>query len=177
MNAFAKPEILQKQLAHLLFVTLHIQCGMGFLGIDFLTKEQSRRNMLIRLDLADDTEAPMNGKEDKLANTKSSSSRMTRAGRFQRGAGPFIIFTALPYMLQIIAFGNINKFAFVCVEHDMHRIVRLGELFEDHNNLAAMAADSATSPEGTSIASRVGVMQDPATFCVYSDALSLTSFF
>lgn len=146
MRSFAHPEILEKQLAHLLFVTIHIQCGMGFLGIDFLKKEQSRRNQLIRLDLADeDTSEP----DNVVATTadEKTSARHVRASRFQRSAGPFILFAALPYMLQIITFGNINKFAFVCVEHEMHRIVRLDELFEDHNNLAAMAADSATSPE------------------------------
>ena len=151
MSSFAHPEILKKQLAHLLFVTGHIQCGMGFLGIAFLTKEQSRRNQLIRLDLADEdsseTLSRTTGSKSKETEESKVSARHVRARRFQRSAGPFILFAALPYMLQIITFGNINKFAFVCLEHDMHRIVRLDEIFEDHNNLAAMAADSATSPE------------------------------
>jgi hypothetical protein len=155
MSAFAHPEILRKQVSHLFFVTFHIQVGMGFIGIDFLTQEQTRRNSLIRLDLAsgDDGEdsRSANGTSDDPKKADSlGTAKMARARRFQRGAAPFILFTAFPYMLQIILYGNVNMFAFTCFEHDMHRSVRLNEIFEDHNNLAAMAADSATSPESTS---------------------------
>jgi hypothetical protein len=158
MSAFSHAEVLRKQVSHLFFVTFHIQVGMGFIGIDFLRQEQARRNNLIRLDLASGDEVA----EDSANGTTSdndhgpqkpdsvTAAKMARAKRFQRGAGPFILFAAFPYMLQIILCGNVNQFAFTCFEHDIHRSVRLNEIFEDHNNLAAMAADSATSPESTS---------------------------
>ena len=43
--------LLHGMLQHLLFVTFHIQVGMGHIGIDFLTSEQRRKNMLIRMDV------------------------------------------------------------------------------------------------------------------------------
>lgn len=156
MLAFANPHVLRKQVGHLLFVTFHIQVGMGFLGIDFLKEEQSRRNQLVRMDLGDvDDQHVVQNNGERSASSRSQptkgnsidNNKLVRAKRFQRGAAPFIVFVAMPYMLQIILFGNINKFAFTCLEHDLHRIVRLNEIFEDHNNLAAMTADSTTSPE------------------------------
>ena len=147
MEAFADPDVLWKQVGHLFFVTFHIQVGMGFMGIDFLTQEQDRRNQLIRLDVEKDSAAG-NGASAK----DKTSPALARAHRFQRGAAPFILFTAMPYMIRIIGFGNTNKFAFTCVQHDMHRTVRLNKLFDDNSNLAAMAANSATSPDGKCIA-------------------------
>jgi hypothetical protein len=177
MARFASnPEILRRQVSHLLFVTFHIQVGMGFLGIDFLRQEQGRRNELVRMDVvgsttleqasadaqqsneivgrrgvsngsANGSKTPSASAEQKKENVQDV--RMDRARRFQRTAPAFILWTALPYMFQIIAFGNINKFAFMCVQHDLHRSVRHNQLFERDNRLMAMAADSATSPEGT----------------------------
>jgi len=176
MITFAHPEVLSKQLSHLFFVTFHIQAAMGFLGIDFLRQEQSRRNQLIRLDVTDPSASSALSESDggvvhadngerhthgsnhqqdgsKEGGRESSSilaAKHARARRFQRGAAPFILFCATPYMLQIITYGNINKFAFTCLEHDLHRTVRLNELFDDDSNLAAMAqAESAAPPDGT----------------------------
>ena len=78
----------------------------------------------------------------------TTSIMQEKANRFQRGAAPFIFFTAVPYMVQIIFFGNINKFASSCLEHDMHRQIRLNELFDQDNHLQALAVETATSPEG-----------------------------
>ena len=44
-------KLLHDMMEHLLFVTLHVQVGMGHLGIGFLTKEQERKNMLVRMDV------------------------------------------------------------------------------------------------------------------------------
>jgi len=40
MGKFQKAYVLSKQVSHLLFVTFHIQFGIGYLGIDFLRLEQ-----------------------------------------------------------------------------------------------------------------------------------------
>lgn len=182
MSRFAHPAVLHKQVAHLLFVTFHIQVGMGYLGIDFLRQEQGRRNELVRMDVAPTRqEEAAAGQQQRLSDEASASAgtghartgngvgkasdsqrtsgdgtadmvetvRLDRARRFQRTAPAFILWTALPYMFQIIMYGNVNKFAFTCVQHDLHRAVRLNELFDHDNRLMSMAADSATSPEGT----------------------------
>ena len=44
------PQILHVQMNHLLYVTVHVQVGMGLLGIEFLTGEQEQKNMLIQLE-------------------------------------------------------------------------------------------------------------------------------
>lgn len=92
-----------------------------------------------------------NGNHSSAGGSKKKSGSLSmkeKAARFQRGAAPFILFTAVPYMIQIIFFGNINKFASSCLEHDMHRQIRLNELFDQDNHLQALAVESATSPEG-----------------------------
>lgn len=43
--------LLHEMLTHLLFVTCHIQMGLGHIGIAFLCAEQRRKNMLIRMDV------------------------------------------------------------------------------------------------------------------------------
>lgn len=163
MAAFADPAILEKQARHLLFVTFHIQVGMGYLGIGFLRKEQHRRNQLVRLDVPDKTEVEENtnttsnatdrnnGKDEALSASAAASvttSNLQRSQRFQRGAAPFILLSALPYMFQIILYGNINKFAFTCFQHDLHRQVRLNQLFDNDNHLLSLALESPISPEG-----------------------------
>jgi hypothetical protein len=162
MAAFADPAVLEKQARHLLFVTFHIQVGMGYLGIGFLRKEQYRRNQLVRLDVPDENDKKNakhnatdgNGKNDTSAAsasaaTTATNSNLQRSQRFQRGAAPFILLSALPYMLQIIMYGNINKFAFTCLQHDLHRQVRLNQLFDNDNHLLSLALESPISPEGT----------------------------
>ncbi len=44
-------QLLHDMLCHLLFVTFHIQMGLGYIGIAFLMSEQKRKNMLIRMDI------------------------------------------------------------------------------------------------------------------------------
>mmetsp|Transcript_30627 Transcript_30627/g.46378 ORF Transcript_30627/g.46378 Transcript_30627/m.46378 type:complete len:824 (+) Transcript_30627:25-2496(+) len=143
---------LDKLISWLLFVTFNIQVGMGYLGIEFLRKEQQRRNDLIRLDMnVNDDSQPHSTAPTKSAfegvRAKARNNQMEKARRFQRGAVPFILLTAAPYMLQIIALGNINFFAYTCFEHDIHRAVRLNKLFSHDSYLVAMANDSATPPQ------------------------------
>jgi hypothetical protein len=129
------------------------------LGIGFLRKEQHRRNQLVRLDVPDTNETEANAKNNTTStdgngtNNASNSSATTnsnlqRSQRFQRGAAPFILLSALPYMFQIILYGNINKFAFTCLQHDLHRQVRLNQLFDNDNHLLSLALESPISPEG-----------------------------
>mmetsp|Transcript_2346 Transcript_2346/g.5317 ORF Transcript_2346/g.5317 Transcript_2346/m.5317 type:complete len:851 (+) Transcript_2346:165-2717(+) len=133
-----EPGLLQHQVSRLFFITFHIQCGIGYLGIDFLKAEQERRNQLVRMDLKDD------GKKKK--DSKDSDAMLTKSRKFQRSAAPFIFFVAVPYMIKIITFGNMNAFAFACFNNDVHRAVRLHDLFDHENNLVALASHSAKSP-------------------------------
>lgn len=154
-------EALPAQIAHLLFVTFHTQTGMGFLGIHFLKKEQQRRNMLVRMDVAGvedgdeptDTTAGSNGSakatDQKTTMTeagKQSATKAARSRRFQRTAIPFIFRTALPYMLQIIGYGNLNAFCFKCFCHDLHRTVRYHQTLSHDSHWMAMT-QTPVSPE------------------------------
>ena len=166
IQSLALPQdILPSQLAHLLFVTFHIQTGMGFLGIHFLKKEQERRNLLVRMDVSNEEEDEkdiasadgVNGtKEGSKATTsntattkeaKKAAAKMARSRRFQRTAIPFIFRTALPYMLQIIAYGNLNFFCFHCLCHDLHRTVRWHQTLAHDAHWMAMT-QTPVSPEG-----------------------------
>lgn len=177
-----EPGLLQHQVGRLLFVTFHFQCGIGYLGIDFLKEEQHRRNQLVRMDITssdggaeeeDDAssgdnksngktrmekDTPLkNGSSSIVSGKKEASSKTTsrldrrleKSRRFQRTAAPFILYTAVPYMIKIIAYGNLNAFAYSCFKDDIHRTVRLYDLFEHESHLVAVAEHSATSPEGT----------------------------
>jgi hypothetical protein len=163
LQSLALPyEAFSIQVAHLLFVTFHIQTAMGFLGIHFLTKEQERRNMLIRMDVAEEEE-----EESKSTNPGSTRSngegptglsvkdgkdvaKLARSRRFQRTAIPFIFRTALPYMLQIILYGNLNFFCFHCLSDDLHRTVRWHQTFAQDSHWIAMT-QTPVSPEGAYI--------------------------
>lgn len=65
-----------QMLQHLLFVTFHIQVGIGFLGIHFLQRQQGRKNELIRLDVSEEV-------------SQKTTSIVERATEFKRGAAPF----------------------------------------------------------------------------------------
>ena len=118
-------DMLHDMLCHLLFVTAHIQVGLGHIGIAFLTSEQRRKNMLIRMDVDnpspplseegnenDDASSDDGGKRKKgkgngtllLENIKKK--KFDPSAKFRRSAPTFILFTVLPYMFQIILFGK-----------------------------------------------------------------------
>lgn len=210
-------ELLHGMLKHLLFVTFHIQVGMGHIGIDFLTAEQRRKNMLIRMDVdnpdpeetsgsnsSNDNEQkyqvgrvvskefqdPTTGKmrmyhgkiqkyfakeklyhvvfedsdsedmdEDEVAKysmetttkeekgKKSKKKAFDPSRKFRRSAPTFILFCVVPYMIQIILFGNLNNFVFMFVRNSIHRSIRIHELFDHESHLEAIANDSAQSPD------------------------------
>jgi energy-coupling factor transporter ATP-binding protein EcfA2 len=99
---------------------------------------------LVRMDMEDtpSTDGKTGTAAEDIMTKKSEAAR-----RFQRSAAPFILATAIPYMLQIILYGNMNFFAFQCLKHDLHRAVRLNELFDHESRLAAVSNNSATSPD------------------------------
>jgi hypothetical protein len=140
-----EPGLLKHQVSRLFFTTLHLQCGIGYIGIDFLTAEQERRNQLVRMDMNEKKDVSQNGSTGTM-NKKTKASMMEKSRKFQTSAAPFIFFVAVPYMLKIIAFGNLNAFAFACFKNDVHQAVRLHDLFAHENNLVAMATHSAKSP-------------------------------
>jgi hypothetical protein len=151
IEAFSDPDVLRKQMSHLFFVTFHIQAGMGFLGINFLRKEQERRNQLLRMDMygndaPDAVASPENGSVS-VQDDKKTAVLTERSAKFKKLAVPYILYAALPYMFKIIVFGNINKFAFACLQHDIHRSVRLNELFDHDSHLTALSNESPISPE------------------------------
>mmetsp|Transcript_14631 Transcript_14631/g.40654 ORF Transcript_14631/g.40654 Transcript_14631/m.40654 type:complete len:891 (+) Transcript_14631:119-2791(+) len=178
MDEFVLEEgLLQDQVARLFFITFHIQVGIGYIGIDFLKKEQHRRNELVRMDMdntVDEDEigsigttksspesekASLQIEKEKtkcsneiMCRTKTTSKqgrnerKMKRSKVFERTAAPFIFFTAVPYMVKVIGYGNLNAFAFVCMRDDIHRAVRLYDLFDHDNHLVALADHSAKAP-------------------------------
>ena len=165
--AFAESrELVRAQIAHLLFVTFNVQLGMGYLGIDFLRAEQTRRNMVVKMELTEGDEEE-SGKGDKEKSSSSSSSsatvsdpavgpttalrekQMESSRVFRRTAAPYIFFTVFPYMFQIITMGNVNMFSYACFRDDVHRAVREGPLLEGNGQrLVKMAEKEATSPDG-----------------------------
>jgi hypothetical protein len=88
-----EPDILAAMLHHLFFVTAHIQIGIGYLGIHFLTQQQARRNLLVRLDV--DDAAPVKATNNDAPSTtsnggnKKASTMIERAGSFKKGAAAF----------------------------------------------------------------------------------------
>ena len=59
IHSFVSDKVmLHDMLCHLLFVTAHIQVGLGHIGIAFLTSEQRRKNMLIRMDVDNPSPSP-----------------------------------------------------------------------------------------------------------------------
>lgn len=162
-NGNGNGQELQNMLTHLLFVTFHVQMGMGHVGIAFLMKEQDRKNMLVRMDVDDDNNDVVNddlksstsssnekeqqksnneGRRRKTNNNETTNQTKTKDAsyNFRRTAPSFIFYAVLPYMFQIIFFGNINKYAYIQVRDCIHRTVRIRELFVHDGHLTAMAA-------------------------------------
>jgi hypothetical protein len=129
--------LLNSQLFQLLFVTIHIQVGMGFLGIDFLRQEQIRRNQLVLIDSA----------------VSSGNEKRRMAEKFQKGTYPFVLFVVLPYMFQLIVFGGINLFSFTCVKDELHRAVRLHALLDHETNLVSISTNSTAKTPGGKVIS------------------------
>ena len=165
MDEFITEEgLLRDQVSRLFFITFHIQVGIGYLGIDFLKQEQHRRNELVRMDMdvTDQNKSQSRGSSSSERKSTPSASKVSssqegkdgdqrktnRSLRFQRTAAPFIFFTAVPYMIKVIGYGNLNAFAMVCMRDDIHRSVRLYNLFDHDNYLVALTDHSAKAPAG-----------------------------
>ena len=176
--SFAGPDVLERSLAYLLWVTAHVQVGMGYLGIGFLREEQSRRNRLVRMEAAADAQEdeeedadkkPMGkGEEEEEEKAKHAKeregrrmeSRLRASASFRRSASPFIFLTVLPYMMQVIFFGNANLFAYTCVRDDIHRRVRIaGALGTDAARLSALERSESSFGPGAYAAAMDVVVQ------------------
>ena len=165
---FMDPFELYAKARHLLFVTFHIQVGMGFLGISFLRAEQSRKNALVQIeqDIKKEKEEEIggcangisNGSQNGVLNGTSNSTGKRKKGsgfdhsaKFRKSAGPFIFFVALPYMMQIVFFGGMNMYAADCFRNDIHRTIRLNDLFANEGSrfvATATSKESKLSPDG-----------------------------
>jgi len=105
--------LLHDMIVHLLFVTFHIQVSLGHIGIAFLTSEQRRKNMLIRMDV-DEKEEGVDSASSKVGKKKGNGEaskekkkkKFDPSSKFRRSAPTFILLTVLPYMFQIILFGK-----------------------------------------------------------------------
>ena len=140
---FMEPEELHSKMAHLFFVTVHIQIAMGYLGISFLRSEQTRKNSLVKIE--DEVKQLKAEKERQKENTLNLET-IDASAKFRRGAGPFIFFVALPYMFQIVFYGATNMYAFHCFRDDLHRTIRLNDLFSKNgSHFVATAASSGTN--------------------------------
>jgi len=104
-------ELLHDMIVHLLFVTFHIQVSLGHIGIAFLTSEQRRKNMLIRMDVDEKEEESSSSSKEGNKKGKGEASKEKKkfdpSAKFRRSAPTFILFTVLPYMFQIILFGKL----------------------------------------------------------------------
>jgi len=155
---FMDPTELYEKSKHLLFVTFHIQVGMGFLGIDFLREEQSRKNALVKIEeevkkLKKEEENGSTGTANGTANGDSNGEKKEEydaSKSFRGSAGRFIFLVAVPYMLQIVFYGGMNMYAFNCFRDDIHRTIRLNDLFaNDGSRFVATATnkESNLSPD------------------------------
>jgi hypothetical protein len=147
ITEFVDPADLYAKAGHLLFVTFHIQVGMGFLGIEFLRAEQSRKNALVKIE--EDVKKPAKGSKQNGKANKKNDDRKNEAPdasrSFRQTAGPFIFFVAVPYMLQIVFYGGMNMYAFHCFRDDIHRSVRLNDLFANDGSRFVATAGSKES--------------------------------
>ena len=171
IGKFTHEEEMNRQLSHLLFVTWNIQIGIGYLGIDFLRSEQIRKNQLVRMEIVseeeDETSKPKNKTTQEKMDKAKRENLLKKAKKFRNEAAPFILFTVIPYMLQIIILGNINRYSFACFRDEMHKAIRLNELFDHDSHLVAMSKASAVSPGG---------MCQTNDFCLFLPIWNLTFF-
>lgn len=160
MTEFVDPPELYAKAGHLLFVTFHIQVGMGFLGIEFLRAEQSRKNALVKIEedvkqkkRLDETNDSKNENSDckkqngdkKHMPPPEEKEPYDASRNFRKSAGPFIFFVALPYMAQIVFYGGLNMYAFHCFRDDIHRTIRLNDLFANDGSRFVATATSKES--------------------------------
>merc|ERR1719253_942279 len=158
--------LLHEMLTHLLFVTCHIQMGLGHIGIAFLCAEQRRKNMLIRMDV--DGPAGREGGEERRDRTlqngasrkeqrrpdqtqphngTASKSARDATGAGRNGAAAAAADPSLPFRRSAPAFILLSVFAYMNVRNRIHRAVRIRGPFDHDAHLTALAADGAAGPE------------------------------
>ena len=169
LTQFISPSTLNAKISYLGFITFHIQTGMGFLGIEFLRNEQNRKNALIKIEdevtKHSNSEAQQQqqqqqqeggsqnqGQNGSSSNIKKNDSKKSgdeydASKKFRQGAAPFIFFVALPYMVQIVFYGAVNMYAYHCFRDDIHRTIRLNDLFDNGGHrFVATSIESTLSP-------------------------------
>jgi len=125
------------EILRLLIITFHLQIATGFIGIRYVEESQRRKNELIVV-----KSSSQNGISENEARKSSRS--------FCKLAFFFIIYSALPYLIQRTFFDNLNRFAIALVKNRVHMSVRLDALFEHDSQMYLMTQgiNSALSPEG-----------------------------
>lgn len=159
LTEFINPNALNAKISYLGFITFHIQTGMGFLGIEFLRNEQNRKNALIKIEdeaKKQKEQGQKDGNGSKPSSTNSKRSNITKivakeeydaSKKFRQSAGPFIFFVALPYMAQIVFYGAVNMYGYHCFRDDIHRTIRLNDLFDEGGHrFVATSIESTLSP-------------------------------
>ena len=131
--------------------TLLLYFHLSFLGIEFLRNEQNRKNALIKIEdevkkMNEEQEKSTNGSET-IKDDKSISKDPSK--KFRQSAGPFILYVALPYMAQIVFYGAVNMFAFHCFRDDIHRTIRLNDLFDDGGHRFVATSNTSTLSPGS----------------------------
>lgn len=157
LTEYMNPSVLNAKIAYLLFVTVHIQTGMGFIGIEFLRNEQNRKNALIKIEdevkkMKEEVEkdqAKTNVHGEKMSNSsKNKVEEKDASKKFRQNTTPFILFVALPYMIHIVFYGAVNMYAFHCFRDDIHRTIRLNDLFDDGGRRFVATSNTSTLSPG-----------------------------
>jgi len=125
------------EILRLLIITFHLQTATGFIGIRYVEESQRRKNELIVV-----KSSSQKGISENEARKSSRS--------FCKLAFFFIIYSALPYLIQRTFFDNLNRFAIALVKNRVHMSVRLDALFEHDSQMYLMTQgqNSTLSPEG-----------------------------
>eukprot|EP00551_Chaetoceros_affinis_P005290 CAMPEP_0203684402 /NCGR_PEP_ID=MMETSP0090-20130426/48020_1 /ASSEMBLY_ACC=CAM_ASM_001088 /TAXON_ID=426623 /ORGANISM="Chaetoceros affinis, Strain CCMP159" /LENGTH=905 /DNA_ID=CAMNT_0050553577 /DNA_START=366 /DNA_END=3079 /DNA_ORIENTATION=+ len=111
-------------------------------------KSNSTSNKQIGKNSKDQTKT----KGKKHEQTKSLDSKANKekdpSKKFRQSAGKFIFCVATPYMLQIVGFGAVNMYAYHCFRDDIHRTIRLNDLFQNDGQrfVATSTTTSSLSP-------------------------------
>ena len=123
-NVLDHSPLLQQALCHTLYVTLNIQLAIGYIGIAYLDAQNTRRNVLMRINDAPEA-GPM-------------LPPGARARRFMGLAVKHIFFVGVPYMLHRITMENVDNFAFKRVQNHVHNHVRQTLLFQNKRHFVSM---------------------------------------
>ena len=129
------------ELSRILFITFNLQVSTGFIGIRYIKACQKRKNHLIKLN---------DSKESEDCDKNSDFLARARSSYFRRTAMSFILFAAIPYLIERTAFDTLNYFAFSQTKNKFHNLVRLETIFEHDSQMFLVTQDlnSTLSPGG-----------------------------